>query len=107
MVKATKPVLGMRVADAVPAAGAPYRAGQLWRTCPARGGGSGLNVDSPGLGHKAQLHVHLVKIYVVAQWNDLKEKDLAALNDLIAKDNIPAIGLTVKPEANPAPAQPE
>jgi photosystem II stability/assembly factor-like uncharacterized protein len=44
---------------------------------------------------------------VVAQWNDLKEKDLAALNDLIAKDNIPAIGLTVKPEAKPAPASPE
>jgi photosystem II stability/assembly factor-like uncharacterized protein len=44
---------------------------------------------------------------VVAQWNDLKEKDLAALNDLIAKDNIPAIGVTVKPEAKPALVQPE
>ncbi len=44
---------------------------------------------------------------VVGQWKDLKEKDLAALNDLITKDNIPAIGLTVKPDAKPAPAPPE
>ena len=44
---------------------------------------------------------------VVGQWNDLKEKDLAALNDLIAKDNIPAIGLTVKPDVKQPPAQPE
>jgi photosystem II stability/assembly factor-like uncharacterized protein len=44
---------------------------------------------------------------VVAQWNDLKEKDLAALNDVIAKDNIPAIGLTVKPDMKKPPASPE
>jgi photosystem II stability/assembly factor-like uncharacterized protein len=42
---------------------------------------------------------------VVAQWNDLKEKDLAALNDLIAKDNIPAIGVTAKAPAEQTPKQ--
>ncbi len=40
---------------------------------------------------------------VLAQWNDLKEKDLADLNELIAKNNIPAIGPTAKPAAKEAP----
>ena len=44
---------------------------------------------------------------VVAQWKDLKEKDLAALNELIAKENIPAIGLTVMPEVKQPASSPE
>ena len=44
---------------------------------------------------------------VAAQWNDLKDKDLAALNDLIARDNIPSIGVAAKSAGEQTPTKPE
>ncbi|MGB9404348.1 MAG: hypothetical protein WCA98_12475 [Candidatus Acidiferrales bacterium] len=41
----------------------------------------------------------------VAEWNAIQSQDLVALNDLIGKGNIPAIGLTPMTAPPPAPAE--